>query len=125
MIFFIQRRNVGENEDALPAASPGANNDGSNALVETVTERKLVARPKDGLVREVKDNITLSREVRKHVQETEETQHLGDFPDEVGGYNCVNSFSLLCFLTLSVCVSFFALLILCYVYLLMSLYKFQ
>lgn len=35
-------------------------------------------------MREVKDHITLSREVRKHVQETEETKHLGDFSDEVG-----------------------------------------
>lgn len=48
-----------------------------------VTETKLVPRPKDGLVREINDNVKVSREERKERVETEDIHYLGDFSDKV------------------------------------------
>lgn len=87
---FIQRRNLGQPEKPEPlksidlldsSASPGTKSlarKGSDA-----TETKLVPRPKDGLVREINDNVKVSREERKERVETEDVHHLGDFSDKV------------------------------------------
>lgn len=51
-----------------------------------VSETKLVPRPKDGLVREINDNVKVSREIRNERVETEDVHHLGDFSDKVCFY---------------------------------------
>ena len=62
---------------------PALDSTPEQGLAEIVTERKLVPRPADGLVREINENTTLSREVKRRVEETEETAYLGEFSDEV------------------------------------------
>lgn len=69
-------------EVGLIEASTGGN------VVAANTERGdvghvLVARPADGLVREVKTNKVVSREQTDELLETEAVRHLGDFSDEV------------------------------------------
>lgn len=49
--------------------------------------QKLVARPADGLVREINEKQVISHEEIKDRLETEDIRHLGDFTDEVS--NCM------------------------------------
>uniref|UniRef100_A0A336LXL8 CSON007289 protein n=1 Tax=Culicoides sonorensis TaxID=179676 RepID=A0A336LXL8_CULSO len=83
----VERKNLGQPEDNKPLKSIDLIDSGSKGLVRKnsndVTETKLVPRPKDGLVREITDNIKISREERNERVETEDVHHLGDFSDEV------------------------------------------
>ncbi|XP_063706447.1 uncharacterized protein LOC134835499 [Culicoides brevitarsis] len=80
-----ERRNLGQPVAADPKkAIDFTDTNDKLALTEddTACERKLVPRPKDGLMREITDNVKVSREVRNERVETEDVHHLGDFSDK-------------------------------------------
>lgn len=70
---------------AIDFTDTGASANNKLALTEddAACERKLVPRPKDGLVREINDNVKVSREIRNDRVVTEDVHHLGDFSDKV------------------------------------------
>lgn len=93
----FQRRNLGEPDviegpKALLETTHKHNNknNGNSGVdeVDVTAVKQLVPRPKDGLVREVKENVTLSREEKNERIETEDVHHLGDFSDEVSTPIC-------------------------------------
>lgn len=59
------------------------NRPGTELAKNDASETRLVPRPKDGLVREIIDNVKVSREERNERVETEDIHHLGDFSDKV------------------------------------------
>lgn len=91
---YFQRRNLGDDAvDGPPAVAGIERSPNGGVLVQSDGGggRVLVARPADGLVREVKTNKVVSREQTDELLETEAVRHLGDFSDEVSG----NGFSII------------------------------
>lgn len=57
----------------------------NNAVGEKSMVHTLVARP-DGLIRNVQETTTISREEKNELLETEDVKHFGDFSDEVSSF---------------------------------------